>query len=107
MFYLFKAPPALFQTAWFMESLATQTLVIYVIRTKETPFLESSPSKYLLFSTLGMVLIGWILPYTIVGRYFGFEPLSIKIVLVLFGLVLSYLMLVEIMKRYFYRKNDF
>ncbi len=89
-----------------MESLATQTLVIYVIRTKETPFLESKPSKFLLWSTLFCVVVGWILPYTPVGEFFGFQPLPIHIVLVLFGLVLSYLMLVEIAKRYFYTKNE-
>ena len=107
MFYLFKAPPALFQTAWFMESLATQTLVIYIIRTKETPFFESNPSKYLIISTLAIFVIGWILPYTFIGTFFGFAPLPIRMVLVLLGLVLSYLMMVEILKRYFYRKNDF
>ena len=107
MLYLFHAPAGYFQTAWFMESLATQTLVIYVIRTKNTPFLESKPHIYLTLSTLAAVIIGWILPYTPIGDFFGFEHLPLNIVLVLAGLVLSYLMLVEIGKRYFYSQNDF
>ncbi len=107
LFFVFSFSAKSFQTGWFLESLATQTLVIYVIRTKKIPFLQSSPSKYLLISTMLCVAIGWMLPYTPLGKLFGFEPLSIMILSVLVGIVLLYLVVIEIAKRIFYKYNDF
>ena len=106
-FVVFKTNAAMFQTGWFMESLATQTLIIHVIRTKKIPFLESSPSKLLLLSTIGVLTLGWIIPYTFIGSYFGFEALPLKYVLAIVGIVIVYLFMVEIVKRLFYRKYDF
>jgi len=107
LFAVFKSAEAVFQTGWFIESLATQTLVIHIIRTKQLPFLQSKASKPLLISTIACVAIGWILPYTPIGKFFGFAPLPWYIVLVLAGLVLVYLVIVEIVKRLFYKKYDF
>ena len=56
----------LFRTGWFVESLATQTLVVFVIRTAGNPF-KSRPSRPLLISVLAVVAIGGILPYTPLG----------------------------------------
>ncbi|MCJ7561032.1 magnesium-translocating P-type ATPase, partial [Candidatus Bathyarchaeota archaeon] len=52
----------LFQTAWFLESLCTQTLVIFVIRTRRSPFYKSKPSRLLFLSSLGIVGFALILP---------------------------------------------
>ena len=106
LYGVFHAPAAVFQTGWFMESLATQTLVIHVIRTKRTPFLQSIASPWLLFSTAACVAIGWAIPYTRIGAFFGFEPLPAKIALVIAGLVIVYLFVVEMVKRWFYKKYD-
>jgi Mg2+-importing ATPase len=96
-----------FQTGWFLESLATQAFVIHIIRTKKTPFLQSSPSRYLLISNLACVAFGWILPFTAVGRLFGFVMLPFNILLTLAAIVATYLVVVEIAKRLFYMKFDF
>jgi Mg2+-importing ATPase len=61
LYKVFDLTASQFQTGWFLESLATQIFVIYIIRTRKTPFLQSSPSKYLLMSTLGIVIIGSII----------------------------------------------
>jgi len=103
LFAVFGTPAAFFQTGWFLESLATQTLVIYVIRTRKIPFFESSPSIFLLLSTLGCVALGWLIPYTPIGTYFGFVPLPWPILLALGAIVLTYLLVVEFAKRQFYR----
>jgi len=87
LYFLFKNQPAAFQTGWFVESLATQILVIYVIRTKKIPIIQSMPSLALLISTLVTVLIGWLLPYLVIGKYFGLVPLpfsTLSILQVLF-----------------------
>lgn len=107
LFYIFHASAGAFQTGWFIESLATQTLVIHVIRTRHLPFIKSRASKYLIYSTIACVAIGWIIPYTIIGKYFKFEPLSFAIILSIIGIVILYLITVEIMKHVFYKKYDF
>ena len=110
LFSVFKADRSVFQTGWFMESLATQTLVIHIIRTRQIPFLQSRASGFLLFSTFFAVAVGWIIPFTSIGRFFKFSPLPFPILLTIAGLVLAYLLLVEIAKRLFYKgyeKNEF
>ncbi|MFA6194696.1 MAG: magnesium-translocating P-type ATPase [Patescibacteria group bacterium] len=93
-----------FQAGWFVESLATQTLVIYVIRTQKIPFLESRPSKALLATTLGAVILGIILTTKGLGYIFGFEPLPFIAFLAIFGMIIFYLVMVEIIKRQFYKR---
>jgi len=104
MYFVFKAPANVFHTAWFMESLATQTFVIYIIRTRKLPFIESKPSKALIISTVLSVAVGWIIPFTFLGRYLGFVALPINIILVLVVLVVLYLVCVEVGKRLFYKR---
>ena len=57
MLVVFQASVHVFQTAWFVESLSTQTLVVFVLRTRKTPFYKSKPGKYLLISSLTVVAI--------------------------------------------------
>jgi Mg2+-importing ATPase len=104
LFKIFGASEGLFQTGWFMESLATQVLVIHVIRTKQIPFLQSWPSIFLLVSTFVCVAVGWLIPITPLGRYFHFEPLSLGMIGAIILIVAVYLVIVEAMKRIFYRK---
>ncbi len=103
LFSVFKLPQASFQTGWFLESLATQTFVIYIVRTKRIPFLQSSPHILLLLSTLLCVAIGWFMPFTGLAKYFGFVQLDIRVLLSLVGIVVGYLVVVELAKRVFYR----
>jgi P-type Mg2+ transporter len=104
LYLLYKNNPAGFQTGWFMESLATQTLVIHVIRTQFIPVKQSNASIYLWASTIVSVCIGWIIPYTHLGTLFGFSTLPYSTVIMLGFIVAIYLLTVEIGKRFFYRK---
>ena len=65
-------PQHLFQTAWFIESLCSQTLVVFVIRTRRKPFWKSKPSKYLVISSIAIVAFALIVPFTPLGALFGF-----------------------------------
>jgi len=96
----------LFQTGWFIESLATQVLVVYIIRTRKLPFIQSRPSLPLLLSTLGVVVVGGVFATTALGTYFGFVPLPPIAVFSIAGLVAVYLILVELGKHLFYRKYN-
>jgi len=98
LFSIFHFNVAAFQAGWFIESLATQTLVIYIIRTQKIPFLQSRPSKYLVMTTLAAVGVGWLLTQKGIGEFFGFSPLPWYAILTIFALVIIYLILVEIAK---------
>ncbi len=98
LLHFFHAGPELFRTGWFVESLATQTLVLLVIRTLENP-LRSRPSPALLASTLAIAALALILPYSPVAPYLGFVPLPPAYLLVVAGITLVYLTLVEFVKR--------
>jgi Mg2+-importing ATPase len=95
---------AQFRTGWFMESLATQTLVVFIIRTNHIPFIQSRPGKYLVMSVLLCLATGWILPYTGFATVLGFEMLPAPVLISIIGLVLLYLVVAELMKRFIYYK---
>ncbi len=99
MYWLFSQNPAAFQTGWFMESLATQTLVIFIIRTKKIPLIQSRPSLWLGITTLLVVIFGWWLALSPLGNVFGFSRLSAGTVWLLAFVVALYLLVVEAAKR--------
>ena len=102
MLSVLQADEKLFQTGWFVESLCTQVLVIFVIRTRGNPF-RSRPHLVLVATSLGVALLGAVLPFTPVGTYFGFVPPPAKFYIILGGMALAYLLIVEVAKRGFYR----
>jgi len=93
-----------FQAGWFVESLATQTLVVYIIRTKKIPFLQSRPSKFLAATTLGAVALAIVLTSKGIGFIFGFTPPPLIAFGTIFILVISYLFMMELIKQWFYKK---
>jgi Mg2+-importing ATPase len=102
MLGLFHAGPPLFRTGWFVESLATQTLVIFVIRTAGRPW-KSRPSPALTWGVCACVVAGAVLPFTPLAPWLGLTPLPPLFFAILALMVVTYLGLVEIVKRWFYR----
>jgi Mg2+-importing ATPase len=105
MLWGFHAGPDLFRTGWFVESLATQTLVIFAIRTRVIPFFRSRPSLPLTLAALGVVTVGAVLPATPLAGPQGFAPLPGSFFATLVVMVIGYLVLVEVGKRWFYRES--
>ena len=103
LLWVFNATETLFQTGWFMELLATQVLVIFVIRTRGSP-LRSRPNPLLAGTSLIVAAVGVLLPYTAIGRWFGFVPLPLTFLAALGAMVVCYLVLAEGVKRWFYRR---
>jgi Mg2+-importing ATPase len=95
---VFRAEAALFHTGWFVESLATQTLVLFVIRTARSPF-RSRPSRPLTITVIAIVLIGLALPYSPLAAPLGFVPLSFEYLVFVAVATAAYLALVELVKR--------
>jgi len=100
----FHAGEQLFHTGWFVESLTTQTLVVFVIRTAENPF-RSRPSKTMLVSVTAIVLVGILWPYTPLGPLLHFTPLPAPLLAALIMLTATYLVLVQWVKTWFYRRH--
>jgi P-type Mg2+ transporter len=98
LLHVFHAGPVLFHTGWFVESLSTQTLVLFIIRTAGNP-LRSLPSLLLTMTVLLVVAIGLLLPYTPLADPLGFTPLPGLYSLFLIAMTVTYLLLVELVKR--------
>ncbi|MFL5667208.1 MAG: HAD-IC family P-type ATPase, partial [Ktedonobacteraceae bacterium] len=103
MLGVFHASEPLFHTGWFVESLATQTLVLFIIRTAGNP-LRSPPSRPLTITTLLIVCVGIILPYTPLADALGVTPLPALYFLFLAVMSITYLLLVEVVKRWLMRR---
>lgn len=91
-----------FRTGWFVESLATQTLIIFTIRTRKVPFFRSKPSWQLAVTSLAVVAVGAVLTISPLAHTLGFTTLPWQFFTVLGGFVVSYLVLVELAKKMFY-----
>jgi P-type Mg2+ transporter len=102
---VFHAGEAMFHSGWFVESLATQTLVLFVIRTMGNPF-RSKPSRALTVTTLAITGIGVSLPWTPLAGTLGFTPLPAGYVVFLLAASAAYLALVEVAKRWLVGRHE-
>ncbi|MBI3385724.1 cation transporting ATPase C-terminal domain-containing protein [Candidatus Gottesmanbacteria bacterium] len=103
LIWYFKAQPPLFQTGWFVESLVTQTLIVFSIRTAVVPFFNSRPN---IWFSLGLILMSGVtlvLPFTPLGAVFSFVRLPVTFYLIVIAIVFAYTLLVELLKLWFYR----
>lgn len=103
LFTIFHLSEGTFQAGWFIESLATQILVIYIIRTQKIPFLQSRPSRTLTLATLGILGLGFVFTLNGIGGFFGFDTLPLNAYLIILALVIIYLLIVEGVKQLFYK----
>ncbi len=83
---LLHANSAQFRTGWFMESVISASMIVLVIRTRQS-ILTSKPGKYLLMATIAIVIVTLLIPYTPLAGLLGFQPLPIEFFLVLAAIV--------------------
>ena len=102
---VFHAHAELFRSGWFVESLATQTLVIFVIRTRRRAW-RSRPSRGLIASAIAVVAVGALLPVSPARHALGFAMPSLGLYLVIAIMVVVYLALVEAMKHRFFARHE-
>ncbi|MGZ5028021.1 MAG: magnesium-translocating P-type ATPase, partial [Methylobacter sp.] len=91
-----------FRTAWFLESVVSAALIVFVVRSSK-PFFFSRPGRLLVAATLTIVAITAALPYTPIAPLIGFEPLPIRLLGLLGAIVVLYISTAEIVKGIFYR----
>lgn len=99
----FDAPPEMFRTAWFIESMATQVLVVFVIRTRG-PAWASRPHRWLVLSSLGALAVAMLLAFSPLGHVVGFTALPGMLLGLIAALVLGYLAAAEALKHAALRK---
>jgi Mg2+-importing ATPase len=105
LLYVLKGSEKHFHTGWFVESLATQTLVLFVIRTAGNPF-RSRPSIWLSVTVTVVVLIAIGLPYTPLSFALGLVPMSAAYYLFLAGETAIYLAIVQRVKRWLFEREN-
>jgi Mg2+-importing ATPase len=96
------AGPVEFRTGWFVESLATQTLIIFAIRTRRVPFFRSRPSGAMTLTTLTVIAVGVVLTVSPIAAALGFTTLPWQFFGALVLMTVAYLVLVEVTKKMFY-----
>jgi Mg2+-importing ATPase len=95
---------SLFQSGWFLESLLTQTLIVYIIRTARIPFLQSNPEPLMALITLVVMAIGITIPFTPIGAGLGLVPLPAAYFGWLLLILLAYACLTQLVKSWFVRR---
>jgi len=101
---ILKANETQFHTGWFLESILTELLIVFIVRTQR-PFYKSRPSRVLLIVSLIVAGITLALPYSPLNTLLGLDPLPLPIILTLIGITLLYLLASETVKHFFYRKE--
>lgn len=108
MFFVFKAntpeQQSLFQSAWFVEGLLSQTLIVHMIRTRKIPFIQSRPAPALALSTAAVMGVGVLIPFTAFGHSLGMVPLPLRFFEWLVLILLSYVVLAQLVKTSFVKR---
>jgi Mg2+-importing ATPase len=100
---VFHATPALFRTAWFVESLLTELVIALVVRTRR-PFFRSRPGNVLLASTVILVVVAFAIPFVPYVDILGFVPPPPSVLAALAAITGLYVVATEITKHWFYRR---
>lgn len=106
MIFYVKANPALFRTAWFLESSLSQLIIAFSIRTPKL-FLRSAPGKLFSIVSLVILVVVFLFIMTPIGTLFQFVPLDLNMILFVLGIVSTYFLCTEIAKRFFFKKFEF
>ena len=106
LFKLFNLTGSAFQTGWFIESIATQVLVVYIIRTRRLPFIQSNPSRSIVLLASLIIVVALMMPYLPFVSGAGFVPLPLSIIAVIAGITVTYLFVAEFAKRLYYYLED-
>ena len=108
MWFVFRAntpaKQALFQSAWFIEGLLSQTLIVHMIRTQKIPFLQSRAAPPVLWLTSAIMALGVALPFTSLGAAVGLVPLPAAFFPWLAAILLAYVVLTHLVKRWYIRR---
>jgi Mg2+-importing ATPase len=101
---LMRTNAEVFRTAWFTESLLSEVLIVFAIRTSR-PFFRSKPSNWLVFISIVSAIIGVLITYAVIGKkFFDFAAMPLWILGLIAGILIAYFVSAEFLKKFFFRK---
>lgn len=100
----FQADQEIFQSSWFIFSVLTELLILMVMRTGKR-FYQSRPAPILLYSSLGVGFLTFLLPYLPFHQIFNLEPIPFTLLFILILITIIYALLAEVLKHYFYKSK--
>ncbi len=103
LYFVMHANADLFRTAWFVESVISASMIVLVLRTRE-PFYKNSPGRNLTIATLITFVVTISLPYSPLAAPLGFVPVPMEFITILMGIIIAYIVVVEIAKSIFYKR---
>ena len=95
---------ALFQTIWFTYSIVSNLLGMHIIRTSKKPFIESNAHKFVYLSSILLIVVGTLIPFTWLGKVIGLVPIPVKYMSVIFGVPILYCFVALIAKKIYIKK---
>ncbi len=101
LFALAGGDATLFRSGWFVESLWTEVLVLFALRTRR-PASASRPGPWLLALGAAVVLTALVLPYSPLGPLFALAPLPLDVLAAVLGISVAYVLATELAKRRFF-----
>lgn len=102
LYAYYRVSPDLFRSGWFIESMGTQLLILFVVRTHHS-ILKSKPGILLLVLNIAAFAIAAILPFTKLGGIFGFQPLHLQLIMIISGILITYTVTADLLKLLFFK----
>lgn len=94
------------RTGWFLESIISAATVVMIIRTRR-PFFQSKPGRYLVIATFITIIVSIVIPFSPLAKLFNFVPLPVSYFSVIIAIIVFYVVMAELVKRWFYKKVVF
>ncbi len=95
---------ATFQTVWFSYSIVSNLIGMHIIRTSKIPFIQSNAHKMVYFSSILLIIIGLIVPFTTLGSIIGLVPIAFKYIVMIFVITFFYCILALFAKKIYIKK---
>lgn len=105
LYKIFHANEVVFHTGWFIESVCTQLLILFVMRTRKS-LIKSVPGKLLIALSLTSLFITLALPFTPFAAMLGFVVPPLKLLFVVLGILLVYVFTADVLKRIFFKRTS-
>ena len=95
---------ALFQTIWFSYSIVSNLVGMHIIRTAKLPFIQSNAHKAVYISSISLIIIGLLVPFTGLGAMIGLVPMQFSDIVLIFGVTFLYCIVAIFAKKVYLKK---
>lgn len=93
-----------FQTIWFTYSIVSNLVGMHIIRTAKVPFIQSNANKAVYISSILLIIVGILVPFTALGNAIGLVPIAGKYILMIFAVTFLYCIVATFAKKIYIKK---